>query len=73
MTKKEKADIKTLLDEFAVAAMAALISITTPTGSNMTPGEIFEELAMQSYSQAAAMMKERSRRDEMGNVKEVKK
>lgn len=54
---------KTLLDEFAMAA----------------PDRVFEEghhgmasFASSAYQYAAAMMKERARRDEMGNVKEVK-
>lgn len=64
---------KTLLDEFAMAAIQGLISITKPAGTNMTTSEIFAELSEQSYSQAAAMMKERARRDESGNVKEVGK
>lgn len=55
-------DTKTLLDEFAIAA----------------PDRVFEEghygmasFASSAYEYATAMMKERARRDEMGNVKEA--
>lgn len=65
---------KTLLDEFATAAMAAIIG-KIPAGER----EYFEEDELNSpydraaggaYSYASAMMRERNRRDEMGNVKE---
>ncbi len=66
---------KTLLDEFAMAAMAAMIG-KAPHGEC----EYFEEDRLNSpynmtaggaYCYAAAMMRERNRRDEMGNVKEA--
>ncbi len=66
---------KTMLDEFAMAAMVAIIRKTPPCTC-----EYYEEDELNSpcnmaaggaYSYAASMMKERNRRDEMGNVKEV--
>ena len=75
--RKESHPVKTLLDEYAIAAMQAIIG-KTPLGTcedcefppefinsphNMTAGG--------AYEYAAAMMREKMRRDEMGNVKEV--
>ena len=56
--------VKTLLDEFAMAAME---------GSDLAIWKINGAggLADNCYNVAAAMMKERGRRDEIGNVKEV--
>jgi len=63
---------KTLLDEFAMAAMAAIIS---KTEMEVTPfysvKEKIRQTADGAYCYAAAMMRERNRRDEMGNVKET--
>ena len=63
---------KTLLDEFAMAAMAAIIG-KIPLGTRDEDEEDPEcgMTARGAYSYAAAMMKERNRRDEMGNVKEA--
>jgi len=63
---------KTLLDEFAMAAMAAIIS---KAPYDITPlceveGKI-SGICGGAYEYAAAMMRERARRDEMGNVKEA--
>jgi len=63
---------KTLLDEFAVAAMEAIISKSEHSIS--TTFEAMEKINQTcggAYSYAAAMMRERARRDEMGNVKEA--
>ena len=62
---------KTLLDEFAMAAMAAIIGKHKP--ETVPVDEWFTEhrTARGAYSYAAAMMAERARRDEMGNVKEA--
>lgn len=63
---------KTLLDEFAVAAMAAIISKSEHSIS--TTFEAMEKINQTcggAYSYAAAMMAERNSRDEMGNVKEA--
>ena len=62
---RESQPTKTLLDEFAMAAMA---------GSDLAIWKINGAggLADNCYNVAAAMMKERARRDEIGNVKEVK-
>ena len=63
---------KTLLDEFAIAAMAAIIS---KTEMEVAPSYLFKEKIRQTadgaYCYATAMMRERARRDEMGNVKEA--
>ena len=61
---RTNAPVKTLLDEFAMAAMA---------GSDLAIWKINGAggLADNCYNVAAAMMAERARRDEMGNVKEV--
>jgi len=63
---------KTLLDEFAIAAMAAIISKSEHSIS--TTFEAMEKINQTcggAYEYAAAMMRERNRRDEMGNVKET--
>jgi len=63
---------KTLLDEFAVAAMAAIISKSEH--SIPTTFEAMEKINQTcggAYSYATAMMRERARRDEMGNIKEA--
>ena len=63
---------KTLLDEFAMAAMAAIVG-KIPLGT-CDEGEEDPDHGMTArgaYSYAAAMMRERARRDEMGNVKEA--
>ena len=68
---KESQPTKTLLDEFAMAAMG--IMATAMDQGYWTPGDDPNaEIAEASYQMAKSMMKERSRRDEMGNVKEVK-
>ena len=63
-TPRTNAPTKTLLDEFAMAAMA---------GSDLAIWKINGAggLADNCYNVASAMMAERSRRDEMGNVKWV--
>ena len=63
---------KTLLDEFAIAAMAAIISKSEHSIS--TTFEAMEKINQTcggAYEYATAMMAERNRRDEMGNVKEA--
>ena len=64
---------KTLLDEFAMAALTG--SLSNPEVMLDIAEEDLKSLAKAysicSYEYAAAMMKERARRDEMGNVKEV--
>jgi oligoendopeptidase F len=70
--KELKSAEKTLLDEFAMAAMAAIISKSEHSIS--TTFEAMEKINQTcggAYEYAAAMMKERARRDEMGNVKEA--
>ena len=67
---------KTLLDEFAMAAMAAIVGkrpyMTVSNEREMeTALMIIRSDVRGAYEIAAAMMKERARRDEMGNVKEV--
>jgi DnaJ-class molecular chaperone len=70
-SEKKRPAEKTLLDEFAMAAMAAIVS---KTEMEITPfysvKEKIQQTAGGAYSYAAAMMAERNRRDEMGNVKE---
>lgn len=68
---------KTLLDEFAMAAMQAIVGKRPyMTASNEREMEtalmIVRSDVRGAYEIAAAMMAERARRDEMGNVKEVK-
>jgi len=53
---------KTLLDEFAMALAGSF-----PYGAFGT----FKEMSRVCYEFAAAMMLERAKRDEMGNIKEV--
>lgn len=71
--------VKTLLDEFAMAAMAAIVGkrpyMTVSNGDSdalETALMIVRSDVNGAYTVAAAMMKERARRDEMGNAKEVK-
>ena len=63
---------KTLLDEFAMAAMAAIVG-KIPLGTCYEDEEDpdYGMTARGAYSYATAMMQERNRRDEMGNVKEA--
>lgn len=66
--------VKTLLDEYAIAAMCALVA--KYPAEKLFPNEALEKqdgLALGAYEYAAAMMREKMRRDEMGNVKEVEK
>ena len=71
-TPRENPAEKTLLDEFAMAAMKAIVS---KTDMETTPvcavREKMRQTARGAYRYARAMMKERARRDEMGNVKEA--
>lgn len=63
---------KTLLDEFAMAAMTGVIACPVDSGFVWRDDPTFGEfIASSSFDIAAAMMKERARRDEIGNVKEV--
>ena len=68
---------KTLLDEFAMAAMAGTCANSEYEKLRQAlDGIVSEEkqtsaLVSVCYDYAAAMMKERARRDEMGNVKEA--
>lgn len=75
-TPRTNAPTKTLLDEFAMAAMAAIVGkrpyMTTTVGGLGDALVIIEADVRGAYTIAAAMMKERARRDEIGNVKEVK-
>ncbi len=71
-SEKKKPAEKTLLDEFAVAAMAAIVSKSEHSIS--TTFEAMEKINQTcggAYEYATAMMRERARRDEMGNVKEA--
>lgn len=77
-TAKERPATKTLLDEFAMAAMEGILSNSEYEKlRQITLDEVVSEekqteaIASVCYDYAAAMMKERARRDEMGNVKEV--
>lgn len=66
---------KTLLDEFAMAAMGVILDkgILHGMPDETNPFVVDAALcAKSSYDYAAAMMAERARRDEMGNVKEGK-
>jgi hypothetical protein len=57
---------KTLLDEFAMAAMRGLIFDVNPEVClSWVP------IAQNAYNMAAVMVKEKMKRDEMGNIKEV--
>jgi len=76
---KDSQPVKTLLDEFAMAAMAAIVGkrpyMTVSNGDSdalETALMIVRSDVNGAYTIAAAMMSERARRDEMGNVKEVK-
>jgi len=64
--------IKTLLDEFAMAAMEGLMAMPANVVIDGKKTTSLSGYAMASYGMAFYMMKERARRDEMGNVKEVK-
>ena len=64
---------KTLLDEFAMAAMAAIIGKHKPETVALDEWATEYRTAIGAYDYAAAMMAERNRRDEMGNVKETTK
>ena len=70
-SEKKKPAEKTLLDEFAMAAMAAIIGKHKPETVPLDEWLAEHRTAAGAYSYAAAMMKERARRDEMGNVKEA--
>ena len=63
---------KTLLDEFAMAAMAGLMAMPANVVIDGKKTTSLSGYATASYGMAFYMMKERGRRDEMGNVKEVK-
>ena len=68
---------KTLLDEFAIAAMERIIAkrpymIAQSDDELAMANHIVRADCRGAYSYAAAMMAERARRDEMGNIKEVK-
>ena len=71
-TPRENRTGRTLLDEFAIAAMAAIISKAPHDSTPLceVEGKIIR-ICGGAYSYAAAMMRERARRDEMGNVKEA--
>ena len=78
-TPRTNAPAKTLLDEFAMAAMEAIVGkrpyMTVSNGDSdalETALMIVRSDVNGAYTVAAAMMKERARRDEMGNVKGVK-
>jgi len=58
---------KTLLDEFAMAALVAIIRNNQGTATN----DDIDDLCALSYDVAAAMMRERARRDDNGNIKEL--
>lgn len=62
---------KTLLDEFAIAALNGAMAGPSQTRINGRLCENSKDYALFSYDFAAAMMRERNRRDEMGNVKEA--
>ena len=69
---RTNASSKTLLDEFAMAAMTGVIACPVDSGFVWRDDPTFGEfIASSSFDIAAAMMKERARRDEMGSVKEV--
>ncbi len=72
---RENRGEKTLLDEFAMAALKGLLSsdgyvwIDCDIGGDGITGE--EAVSKEAFEVAAAMMAERARRDETGNVKET--
>lgn len=70
---RTNAPSKTLLDEFAMAAMAAIVGKNKPQTVGANEWEVEHMIAIGAYDYAHAMMKERARRDEMGNVKEIEK
>lgn len=66
-TPRENPAEKTLLDEFAMAAMAAIILNNRHNETEAPFRGVVSKISALSYKVAAAMMKERGRRDEMGN------
>jgi len=62
---------KTLLDEFAMAAMSAIVLNNRHNETEVPFCGVVSKISALSYKVAAAMMKERNRRDEMGSVKEA--
>ena len=74
---RENRGEKTLLDEFAMAAMSGTCANSENEKLRQAlDGIVSEEkqtsaLVSVCYDCAAAMMRERNRRDEMGNVKEA--
>ena len=62
---------KTLLDEFAMAAMEGLMAMPANVVIDGKKTTSLSGYATASYGMAFYMMKERARRDETGNVKEV--
>ena len=64
--------VKTLLDEFAMAAMEGLMAMPANVVIDGKKTTSLSGYATASYGMAFYMMKERARLDEMGNVKEVK-
>ena len=64
--------VKTLLDEFAMAAMEGLMAMPANVVIDGKKTTSLSGYATASYGMAFYMMAERARRDEMGNVKEVK-
>ena len=69
---EKTAQVKTLLDEFAMAAMEGLMAMPANVVIDGKKTTSLSGYATASYGMAFYMMKERARRDEMGNVKEVK-
>ena len=63
--------VKTLLDEFAMAAMEGLMAMPANVVIDGKKTTSLSGYATASYGMAFYMMKERARRDEIGNVKEV--
>ena len=71
-TDEDQRSTKTLLDEFAMAAMEGLMAMPANVVIDGKKTTSLSGYATASYGMAFYMMAERSRRDEMGNVKEVK-
>ena len=69
---RTNAPTKTLLDEFAMAAMEGLMAMPANVVIDGKKTTSLSGYATASYGMAFYMMKERARRDEIGNVKEVK-
>ena len=61
---------KTLLDEFAIAAIIGAMASPTAIIINGKKASREKDYAEVAYNLASAMMAERARRGEMGNVKE---